>query len=183
MTDERAINGCTLRLQKCDVTDLEIDSFVYYARPDLKLGSGFGTAISVRGGPTIQEELDKIGPRQLTEAAITSAGEMKAKYIIHAVGPAFQEPDIEKKLSATIINALKEAESKGIERVAFPPMGAGFYGVPLATSAEITIGTIIDYLSGKSNLKEIVICPLDTREYQPFQQRLMKVPATKKEAV
>ena len=62
MPDERIIGDTALRLKIGDVTNQEIDAFVYYAQHDLKLGSGFGTAISSRGGPTIQKELNEIGP-------------------------------------------------------------------------------------------------------------------------
>jgi O-acetyl-ADP-ribose deacetylase (regulator of RNase III) len=181
VTSQKRINGATLRLVKCDITDLEVDAFVYYARPDLKLGSGFGTAIAMRGGPSVQEALNEIGPRRLTEAVVTAAGEMKAKFIIHAIGPAFQEEDLDSKLRQTIRNVLKEAEAKGITQIAFPPMGAGFYGVPLADSARITLGTISEYLSHNSNINDIVICLLDNREYQPFHEELARMPETAKE--
>jgi O-acetyl-ADP-ribose deacetylase (regulator of RNase III) len=182
VSDQIRVKDTTLRLVKGDITDLEIDAFVYYAAPDLKLGSGFGTAISVRGGPGIQEELNELAPKQVTEAVVTSAGEMKASFIVHAVGPAFQEDDLENKLRHTIRNTLSAAESKGISAVAFPPMGAGFYGVPLVDSARITVGEIVKYLSNGSSLKEVVICPLDNREYLPCQEELSKITQAPKEA-
>jgi len=172
MADSIRIKNCNLRLLKCDITDLDIESFVYYAQENLALGSGFGTAISVRGGPTIQKELNKIGKIELTEAVVTEAGEMKAKYIIHANGPKFMEENLAEKLKQTVINSLKKAEEKGIKAIAFPPMGAGFYGVPLEQSAEITLNTIKEYLSGETNLEDTVICLLDNREYIPFEKRL-----------
>ena len=172
MPDELRVNNSTLRLLMCDSTDLEIDSFVYYAQHDLTLGSGFGTAISVRGGPSIQEELKKHGPLETTEAVVSSAGEMKANYIIHAVGPRFQEEDIESKLRTTILNYLKCAEYKGIKAVAFPPMGTGFYGIPLDVSAQVMLDTIKEYFSGDAKIKDVVICLLDNREYKPFENQL-----------
>jgi O-acetyl-ADP-ribose deacetylase (regulator of RNase III) len=181
MPDEMQIKGSTIRLVKGDITDLEVESFIYYARSDLSLGSGYGNAISMRGGPSIQEELNKLAPIDTTGAVISEAGNMKAKYIIHAVGPKFQEPDIEKKLRETVMNSLKLADQKGIKQLAFPPMGAGFYGVPLAVSADITISAISDYLSNGSNLKDVIICLLDTREYTPFQKRLNASGLTKEQ--
>ena len=172
MSDELKINNSNLRLMMGDITDLEIDSFVYYARHDLNLGSGFGTAISMRGGPSIQEELNRIGTLKTTQAVVSSAGEMKAKYIIHAVGPRFQEEDIESKLKTTIINSFKRAEEKDIQVIAFPAMGVGFYGVPLDTSARVTLKTIKEYLSGETKIKDVIVCLLDNREYKPFQSQL-----------
>lgn len=172
MSDQLNINGKVLRITKGDITDMDVQSFVYYAQHDLVLGSGFGTAITMRGGPSIQEELKQRGTLATTEVVMTKAGEMKADYIIHAVGPRFQEDDIERKLKNTIINSLKCAEDNNIATVAFPPMGSGFYGVPLEVSADVTLNTIKDFLSGKTKIKEVVICLLDNREYKPFQSKL-----------
>lgn len=169
------INNSILRLTKGDITSLDIESFVFYARHDLVLGSGYGTAISLRGGPSVQEELKRLGPLSTGEAVVSSAGEMKAKYIVHAVGPRFQEDDLERKLRTTVLNALQQAESKGITAIAFPAMGAGFYGVPLPVSARVTLESIRDYLEGATRIMEVVVCLLDNREFTPFlsQIRLM----------
>jgi len=172
MSDELKINNRTLRLMKGDITDHEIEAFVFYAQHDLALGSGFGTAIAIRGGPSVQEEIKDKGPLKTTEVLISSAGNMKADRIVHAVGPRFQEEDLEAKLKTTIQNVLTEADTAGIKRIAFPPMGAGFYGVPLDVSAEVTLGTIKDYLKNETRIEEVVIFLLDNRDYKPFQQRL-----------
>jgi len=172
MPDKLTINGRTVRLVKGDITDLEIESFVFYAVESLALGTGYGNAISVRGGPTIQAELDQIGPVKPTAAVISAAGEMKVSYIIHAVGPKFQEADLEKKLHTTVINVLRAADEKGIKVVAFPAMGAGFYGVPLDVSARVTLKAITEYLAGETGLNDIVICLLDNREYIPYESQL-----------
>jgi len=176
MSISKKINQCTVRLVKGDITDMEVEAFVFYAWPDLKLGSGFGNAIAMRGGPSIQKELEQIGSIDAGEAVVTAAGNMKAKYIIHAVGPRFQEVDTESKLRETIINVLKLAEEKGIVQIAFPPMGAGFYGIPLPLCAEIMVQTIRDYLENSTGLSEIIICSLDRIEYEPFQAKLEALP-------
>ena len=79
MSDTMKVGNSNIRLLKSDITDIEIEAFVYYAQPDLVLGSGFGTAISMRGGPSVQEELKEHGAIKTTEAIVTSAGDMKAK--------------------------------------------------------------------------------------------------------
>jgi len=175
MTDERKIKNSVIRLIIGDITDIDIECFVYYAQANLKLGSGYGGAIAVRGGPAIQKELDKLAPVDMSKAVITDAGEMKAKYIIHANGPKFQEENLEEKMKTTIINTLKLADEKGIKSIAFPPMGAGFYGVPLDLSARLTLETIESYLCKGSKLKEVVICLLDNRDYKPFQKKLQSL--------
>ena len=175
MPDELRFNKKAIRLMTGDITDLQIEAFVYYARPDLVLGSGFGGAISVRGGPKIQEELKKLGTIATGEAVVTSAGNMKAKYIIHAVGPRFQEEDTEGKLRTTTLNVLRRAQEKGIKQLAFPAMGAGFYGIPLDLCARITLGEVKKHLEGQTGLEEVIFCLRDSREYKPFQEELKKM--------
>ncbi|MBI4825956.1 MAG: macro domain-containing protein [Nitrospirae bacterium] len=180
MPVQKQIKNSKLRMEKADVTATEVDAVVFYARSDLKLGSGFGNAIALRGGPTVRKELENLGPLNVTEAVFTTAGTMKAKHIIHACGPKFQENGTDQKLKATIINTLKVAESIGTESIAFPPMGAGFYGVPIDTSAKITIETITDYLNSGSEIKDVIICANDKREYNAL---LSQMNVTQKKAV
>jgi O-acetyl-ADP-ribose deacetylase len=175
MADELRVNQRVIRLVKGDIADLEIEAFVYYARPNLVLGSGFGTAISLRGGPQIKEELKKLGSIGTGEAVVTGAGTMKAKHIIHAVGPRFQEEDTEGKLRATVLSALMRAEEKKIKRLAFTAMGAGFYGVPLDLCARVCLAAVREYLESPTGLEEAVFCLNDFREYQPFQARLKEM--------
>jgi O-acetyl-ADP-ribose deacetylase (regulator of RNase III) len=173
MSEEIQVKRTKVRLLRDDITDLDIECFVFHARPDLKLGSGFGTAISVRGGPSIQDELNQVGPRKVTEVVTSSAGELKADWIIHAVAPTFQEPDTGGKLSTTVLNVLEEADRRKFKRLAFPALGVGFYGIPLDVCADIMISTITEYLEQTSSgLDEIILCMLDNRELIPFQQRL-----------
>ncbi|MEW5995207.1 MAG: macro domain-containing protein [Candidatus Zixiibacteriota bacterium] len=183
MSESIQIGAKTMRLIKGDLTALEVDAFVYYARHDLQLGSGFGTAISVRGGLGIQEELKQFGALETTQAVVSSAGELNASYIVHAVGPRFQEEDMERKLRATVLNTLKRAEEKDIRAIAFPPMGTGFYGVPLTICAEVMVETIAEYLNGNTKIEEVIICLLDNREYQPFRDCLAALDTRIKEAI
>jgi O-acetyl-ADP-ribose deacetylase (regulator of RNase III) len=178
MPDSIAIGQKTLRLVKGDITDLEIEAFVYYARHDLQLGSGFGNAIAQRGGPSVQEELDKLGRAETTEAVVTGAGNMKTRFIIHAVGPRFQEENLEDKLHDTVLSCLARAEEKEIKSIAFPAMGAGFYGVPLPMSAEVTLQTAYDYLAKGTQIQEVVVSLLDNREYEHFQKKLAALQRT-----
>jgi O-acetyl-ADP-ribose deacetylase (regulator of RNase III) len=155
-----------------DFTALEVESIVYYASHDLALGSGFGNAIAVRGGVAIQEELKEHDPLETGQAIVTGAGLLKANYIVHAVGPRFREDNLEEKLHLTIKNALNIAKEKGIKQIAFPPMGAGFYGVPLDLCAKVMLEEINIHLSGNSSIEEVVICVIDKREQNAFQTQL-----------
>ena len=166
------INDSVIQLIKDDITDLEVGAFVFYAQPELSLGSGYGTALSVRGGPSIPQELESLAPVATGDAVVTSAGNLKADYIIHAVGPRFQEEDMESKLRTTMVNSLKLAEEKGVEALAFPAMGAGFYGVPRELCAKVMLDELARHLKETSVIKTVLICVLDTPQYTTFQSAL-----------
>jgi O-acetyl-ADP-ribose deacetylase (regulator of RNase III) len=169
---EKMMGNTTVRVAKEDVTMIDVSAFIFYASHDLKLGTGFGGAVSVRGGPTIQKELDEIGKLETTQSVATAAGELNADFIIHSVGPRFQEQETERKLRQTMRSALKVAEEKGAETLAFPPMGCGFYGVPMDLSARVMFDELKNHLEGQTKLKEVTVCVIDNREYKPFADRL-----------
>ena len=166
------VNQSVVRLIKGDVTELEVDAFVYYAQHDLALGSGFGGAIAVRGGASIQKELDELGPQEAGAAVVTAAGNMTSDFIVHAVGPRFREDGIDEKLRVTMDNVLQRAEEKGITTIAFPLMGAGYYGVPNDVSARVMVAAIKSHLEGETGIKEITVCVFDTPQYESVQATL-----------
>jgi O-acetyl-ADP-ribose deacetylase (regulator of RNase III) len=174
---EATVNGKLIRLQKGDLTALAVDAVVFYARQDLQLGAGFGSAIQSRGGAAIKKELEAIGSVEMGEAAITSAGNMQARHIIHACGPKFREPDTEKKLRKCIQSALEQARVAKLKTVAFPPMGAGFYGVPLDLAARVMLEVVQRFLETQfpeipSSIEEVIICVMDDRELRAFRPQL-----------
>jgi len=176
MTDELKIHDKKITLTIGFIIDMKnMDGMVFYARPDLNLGSGYGSAIATQGGPKVQEELKKIGSANITDVVVTGGGNLQAKYILHAVGPRFQEENVEEKLGATILNTLKKAEEHKLQRIVFPAMGAGFYGVPLEPSARISLEIVRDFLNKVVSLKEVVFCLRDSREFRPFQDQLQKM--------
>lgn len=166
---EYRIGNSTIKLQHGDLTSLPVDAFVFYAREDLNLGSGYGTAIQGRGGVAIKKELDKIGNVKMGEAVITGAGKLNSKYIIHACGPKFQEAGLEEKLRKCVYSSLKLADASGLASLAFPPMGCGFYGVPLDLSATVMLDCLKSFLENGSTLEEVIICVIDYRDYVPFR--------------
>jgi O-acetyl-ADP-ribose deacetylase (regulator of RNase III) len=152
---EKKIGNRVLRLVRGDITDMEIEAFVFDITEDVKLGSGFGGAIQQRGGIVIQKQLDEIGSCPTGEAVVTEAGILKADWIIHANGPKFREEDEEGKLQQTVKSALARAEEKGVKRLAFPPMGTGLYQVPLDLCTH-----------------EVLIVAPDNREFNPFKAKI-----------
>jgi len=165
---ERKIGDKVIRVVQDDITDLDIDAFVFDITEDCKLGSGYGGAIAQRAGKTVQNELNEIGTLPTGEAVITGAGKMKAKHIIHVNGPKFHEPETVAKLQRATAAALRRAEEYGIERLAFPPVGTGLYQVPLELCAKVLFDTVSSHLAGETTVEEVVFVALDTREYEPF---------------
>lgn len=176
MLNELKVNDNIIRLMVGFITDVgSMDGIVYYARPDLTLGSGFGTAISTQGGPKVQEELRKLGSAVTTDVVVTGGGNLQAKYILHAVGPRFQEEDSEEKLRETMLNALRKADEHQMQRIVFPAMGTGFYGIPLEVCARVTLEAAKLFLGSSSALREVVFCLRDSRELKEFQAYLQKI--------
>ncbi len=171
MVERKAGRG-TLRVVRGDITDMEVDAFVFDITEDVKLGSGFGGAIQQRGGIAIQKALDAIGACPTGEAVVTEGGLLKAGWIICANGPKFREEDEEGKLQRAVSSAMARAEEKGVRRLAFPPMGTGLYQVPLDLCTRVMVATITDRLEKGSSLEEVLIVAPDKREFEPFKARL-----------
>ena len=169
---EKKIGDRVLRLVRGDITDMEVEAFVFDITEDVKLGSGFGGAIQQRGGIVIQKQLDEIGSCPTGEAVVTEAGILKADWIIHANGPKFREEDEEGKLQQTVKSALARAEEKGVKRLAFPPMGTGLYQVPLDLCTRVMVETISQHLANGSTLDEVLIVAPDNREFNPFKAKI-----------
>jgi O-acetyl-ADP-ribose deacetylase (regulator of RNase III) len=169
------IRDTVVRLSREDITELEVDAFVFYAQEDLALGSGYGGMIAVRGGASIQKELDEMAPVDDLGAVISGAGKLNAEHIIHAVGPRFREDDIEAKLLATMENSLRLAKERGIKTLAFPAMGVGYYGIPAPVSATVMLEALKDHLSGDTGLEHVTICVLDSPQFKAFEAAMNAV--------
>ncbi len=169
---EKQIGNKVLRLVRADITDMDVEAFVFDITEDVKLGSGFGSAIQQRGGIVIQKQLDEIGSCPTGEAVVTEAGILKADWIIHANGPKFREEDEEGKLRKTVESALSRAEEKGVKRLAFPPIGTGLYQVPLDLCSRVMVETISKHLANGGTLEEVLIVAPDNREFNPFKAKI-----------
>jgi len=165
---ERKIGEKRLRMVRGDITDMDVEAFVFDITEDGKLGSGFGGAIQQRGGIVIQKELDELAPIATGEAVVTQAGILKAEHIIHVNGPKFREEEEEAKLTRAVTAALASAEKKGIKQLAFPPIGTGLYQVPMDLCARVMVDTISSHLANGSGLDEVLIVVQDPREIGPF---------------
>ncbi len=169
---ERRIGDRIIRLTTADITNIEVEAFVFDIDEDCKLGSGYGGAITARGGKAVQDELDAIGSCAKADAIVTGGGRLPVKHIIHTNGPKFHEPDTEGILRRCTLACLARAEEKGIAQVAFPPIGTGLYQVPIDLCARVMVRTVSEFLGGDTPVREVLFVALNTREQEPFAAAL-----------
>jgi O-acetyl-ADP-ribose deacetylase (regulator of RNase III) len=168
------IGNRVLELVEGDITEMETDAIVNAANAHLSLGGGVAGAIRKKGGPEIQKECNKIGGTFVGGAVITAGGNLKAKHVIHAVGPRMGEGDEDQKLKNATLNALKVADENKLKSISFPAVSAGIFGFPIERCAEIMLRTAIDYLQGQTGLERVVFCLFGKESYQVFENRLQQ---------
>ena len=166
------IQNSVLELTEGDITEMETEAIVNAANDRLVLGGGVAGAIRKKGGPEIQQQCNKIGGTFVGGAVITTAGNLKAKYVIHAVGPRMGEGNEDQKLKNATLNSLKLADEKVIKSIAFPAVSAGIFGFPIQRCAEIMLQTTIDYLNGQAGLELVVFCLFGRDSYEVFENQL-----------
>ncbi|MEM0349891.1 MAG: macro domain-containing protein [Candidatus Caldarchaeum sp.] len=162
---------------KGDITEVEADAIVNAANKWLKMGGGVAGAILRKGGPSIQEECDRIGYCPVGGAVITGAGKLRARYVIHAVGPRMGEGDEERKLRDAVINSLKLADTYNLTSMAMPAISTGAFGYPLEDAARVIVTAVIDYLLREnSGLKKVMFVLYDENAFRVFQRLLEEHP-------
>jgi O-acetyl-ADP-ribose deacetylase (regulator of RNase III) len=167
------VNRVNIELVQGDITDLATDAIVNAAGESLQLGGGVAGAIRRRGGPAIQRECDDIGGTPVGTAVLTTGGNLKAHYVIHAVGPQWGEGDEEKKLAKTVQSALKIADSKRLRSIAFPAISTGIFRFPKEAAAKVIISTTLDYIRKcETTLRRVIFCLYDTTTYSIFEDFL-----------
>lgn len=160
---------------KGDITELEVDAIVNAANNDLVLGSGVAGAILAKGGPRIQEECDRVGSIRLGEAAVTTAGNLKAYYVIHAASMEMGEETTVKNLRSSTRNSLLRAEEKGFKTIAFPAIGTGIAGFPMEDCAKIMISEVLEHLKSRSSLEKIYFVLYDDAARNTFEETYKKL--------
>jgi len=143
-------SGQRLQIVQGDFTVEAVDAIVNAANAYLKHGGGVAAAISRKGGPQIQEESDawvrQHGPVTHAVPAVTGAGQMPARYVIHAVGPVWGEGDEDAKLRRAVQGSLKRAGELGLASIALPAISTGIFGFPKERAAVVIYKAIRDYL-------------------------------------
>jgi O-acetyl-ADP-ribose deacetylase (regulator of RNase III) len=171
---ERVVKpGKKIILTQGDITELSTDAIVNAANEDLILGGGVAGAIRKKGGPSIQEECNKIGRINVGEAVVTGAGNLKAKYVIHAVGPRYGEGNEDEKLRNATWNSLLRATEKGCKSIAFPAISTGIFGFPKDRCASIMLKTAQEFLKQQeTSLEEVVFCLYSKEDLEIFEKTM-----------
>ena len=170
MKSEYQINDVKLSLVQGDITELAVDAIINAANAQLILGSGVAGAILKKGGPSIQEECNRLGGTYVGGAVLTSAGNLLAKHIIHAVGPRMGEGEEESKLRNATMNSLLLAEEHGLTTIAFPAISTGVFGFPVDRCADIMLTVATEYLKRPTKLEQVIFCLWGEDNYNEFKK-------------
>ncbi|MFP3131017.1 MAG: macro domain-containing protein [Nitrososphaeria archaeon] len=168
---EKKIGSINLKLIKGDLTDADCDAIVNAANSFLKHGGGVAYAIVKKGGYSIQKESDefvkKHGPLKRGEVALTSGGNLKARYVIHTVGPIYGEGSFE-DLVLAYRSALEKALELKLKCIAFPAISTGAYGFPYEDSAKAFFDALKDFKG--DSLREIRVYLFNDEAYDVFKR-------------
>jgi len=169
-----------LELLQGDITKIQVDAIVNAANTSLLGGGGVDGAIHRIGGKTILEDCLKIRSKQggckVGEAVITTAGNLPAKFVIHTVGPVWNngKSNEESLLSSAYTNSLKLALDNQIQSIAFPNISTGIYKFPKNIAAQIAIKTVADFLETTNKIEKVIFVCFDTENYNIYNELLKK---------
>ncbi len=180
---ELRIGGAKVVLVRGDITEQDAEAIVNAANPSLMGGGGVDGAIHRKGGPKILEECKRIRAMEWPEglptgkAVITSGGDLKARYVIHTVGPIWQgggrgEPGL---LREAYLNSLKLAVSRGIRTIAFPSISTGAYGYPIEEASRIALRAIKDFLEVEDGLDEVRLVLFTEGDLKVYEEAAREV--------
>ena len=167
------VHDSVIELVQGDITELAADAIVNAANAQLQLGGGVAGAIRRKGGPAIQAECDHHGPIHVGEAAITTAGTLQARHVIHAVGPRMGTDRPEDKLLADATrNSLRLADEHNLRTIALPAISTGVFGYPIEQCAAVMLETTIQYLTGRTGIERVLFCLFTASDLAVFEREL-----------
>src|SRR5688572_28291456 len=163
-----------IQLLQGDITQLEVEAIVNSANNDFILGSGVSGAIHRLGGPEIQEECHRLGTRPLGSVATTTAGKLKAKYIIHAaVNPLGLWADA-KSIRSAFRGVLRELRDKGIKSAAVPAIGTGAGAFSIDCCADILLEEVREFAKSEPPLETLIFVLFDEKNFKAFEERFIR---------
>jgi O-acetyl-ADP-ribose deacetylase (regulator of RNase III) len=159
---------------KADITTLKVDAIVNAANTTLLGGGGVDGAIHRAAGSELLEFNKKLGGCKTGEAKISPGFKLPAKYIIHTVGPVWQDGNNneDKLLANCYYNSLKLAVENKIKSIAFPAISTGVYGFPVERATKIAIKTTRKFLEDNNQIEEIIFVCFDDKTYQAYNNFL-----------
>ena len=165
--------GITLALVQGDITLETVDAIVNAANSHLQHGGGVAGAIVRRGGNVIQAESDlwvaAHGPVTADQPAVTGAGHLACKAVIHAVGPVWGEGGEDAKLRAAVLVALRTAADQGFTSVALPAISTGIFGFPKDRAAGIVFAAIEEFAGRPGAVREVRVTIIDEPTLSAFR--------------
>jgi len=178
MSDARIhIGSSILELVKGDITSESTDAIVNAANSGLRGGGGVDGAIHSVGGPQIMAECRKIGECPTGGAVLTTGGDLKAKYVIHAVGPVYRSGtmDEETLLAGAYRTSLEIASKEGIRSIAFPSISTGAYGYPIGDASRTALQTVIDYITDHPEIELVRFVLFSDGDLNIYRESLEKI--------
>lgn len=165
-----------IEITKGDITESLAEAIVNAANTELILGSGVAGAIRKKGGPEIQSECDRLGPIELGGAAVTGAGNLSAKFVIHAAGMRPGGRVSTESLQNSTLNSLDRAREMCIKSIAFPAIGTGVGGYPVEQCAEVMLGICLGYLEhNPGSFEKIFFVLFDAHSFEIFKNTLQNM--------
>ena len=156
-------------LREGDITEEAVDAIVNAANSQLVLGAGVAGAIREKGGPSIQEECNALAPIEVGDAAVTGAGNLPARFVIHAAGMPPGGSASEESIGSSVRRSLELASQRGCRSVAIPAIGAGIGGFSTQRCAEILIAEARAHLAGETELEEVRFVLFGEPTYRIFE--------------
>jgi O-acetyl-ADP-ribose deacetylase (regulator of RNase III) len=168
------INETIIELVCGDITEETTDAIVNAANELLAGGAGVDGAIHRAGGRTIMDECRKIGGCPTGQAVITTGGNLKAKYVIHTVGPIYRDGirNEAQLLQSAYRNSLELAHENNLRSISFPAISTGVYGYPVNEAAHIAIKTCVDFAQDNTDIKLIRHVLFSKKFYDIFSTQL-----------
>jgi len=163
-------------LRQGDLTESATDAIVNAANNDLVLGAGVAGAIRKKGGPEIQKQCDRIGAIALGEAAITTGGNLMARFVIHAASMSLGGRTTEANLRASTRNSFLRAAEKHLKSIAFPAIGTGIAGFPMKRCAEVMLEETRDHLLTSTSIERVEFVLFDSQSLDVFERALAALP-------
>ena len=174
---EVKIGPSILELVEGDITRQDTDAIVNAANAALRPGGGVDGAIHRAGGPAIEAACRRLGGCPTGEARLTTGGNLKARYVIHTVGPVYKdgrnhEPEL---LASCYRESLKLASANGIKSLAFPSISTGVYGYPMEDAAKVALKAVSDYLAHHPEIERVRFVLFGRAAYKVYEKTLQEL--------